>query len=268
MLEATRLASQKSLGPLLDRWGTINSDFYPALDLGAEQTRYLGRVAEGFSRLSSERLDLPGIIEERRSLPSDEIVSPVPGIPRTQALVTSALLRDARRFISMDTVVKDEALAGAIDRIGSWRAMLAAGQPPTNWRLWLQKMSEAEASLAGGTSGVADQSFYTEATRYLERFRAPPGVRDAVDFRRALAGWDFRAASETGERLSQAARTETSWVPPDEVMDGLVMARIKSGDPAGADRALRALAPLSRQAPESLRLLLLAAYVLQATNHP
>jgi len=268
MLEATRLANQQALGPLLDRWGTINSDFYPALDLGAEQTRYLGLTANGFNRLSSDRLDLAGLIEDRRSLPTEETVSPVPAIPRTEALATAALLRDPRRFTAMDTVVTDEALAGAIDLVSQWRGTLASGQPPTNWRIWLEAMGDVEARVAGGTSGVADQAFYADARRYLDRFKAPAGVRDAVEFRRALAAWDFSAAAEAGERLSQAALQKTSWIPPDEVMDGLVMARIKSGDPAGADRALRALAPLSRQAPESLRLLLLTSYVLQATSHP
>ena len=268
MLEATRLANQQSLGPLLDRWGTINSDYYPVLDLGAEQSRFLGRAAEGFSRLSGDRFDLPGIMEDRRSLPTDETVSPVPAIPRTQALVTAALLRDPSRFTSMDTVVKDEALAAAVDRAEHWRALLAADQPPTNWRLWLETMSQVEASLAGGTAGVADEKFYATAKRYAERHRAPTGVRDVLDFRRALAAWDFPAAAEAGERLSQAALQETSWIPPDEVRDGLVMARIKAGDPAGAERALRSLTPLSRRPMDSLRSLLLTAYLLQATNHP
>jgi hypothetical protein len=268
MLEATRLADRRTLGPLLDRWGTINSDFFPVLDLGAERTRFLGRTADGFYRLSSDRLDLAAIVENRRSLPTDERVSPVPAIPRTQALALGAVLRDARAYATVDTAVKDEALAAAVERIQHWKLMLAGGLAPTNWRLWLEAMSQTEADLAGGTAGVADESFFAGAMRYAKRFRAPAGVQDALAFRRALAAWDFPEAARAGERLGQAALQGTSWIPPDELRDGLVLARVRAGDPSGAERTLRDLLPLSRRPPGSLRSLLLTALVLEATQHP
>ena len=47
-LDAMRLLDRAALTPLLDAWKEYNSDFFPTLDVGAEQARYMGTSARGF----------------------------------------------------------------------------------------------------------------------------------------------------------------------------------------------------------------------------
>jgi len=82
-----------------------------------------------------------------------------------------------------------------------------------------------------------------------------------MDFRQGTSGWDWALAVQAGQPLVDAAVAGASWLPPDELREGLVVAQLQAGDPSGARRTFEALAPLSRRPPGDFRVALLASYV-------
>jgi hypothetical protein len=260
-MEATRLGSRASLGPLVEAAPQVNSDFFPHLDNGAERTRYLAARAIGLWGLSNERFDLTAPFEGRRIGPVSFTSAPAPDVPRMYSLALGAALRDPRSYVTTDTIPDDDRKVTALARERAWLATLAASQPPGNWRVWVQWMSDIDRDRYGGTTGYADPEFYSQISRYLERHKAPPEVRAVVDFRHGVSGWDFAQAVKAAEPLEAAALAHKSWLPPDELRDGLVVARLMTGDVTGARRAFESLAPYSRRPDGDFRTALLAAYV-------
>jgi spermidine synthase len=263
-MEATRLGNRTSLGPLVAQFPTPNSDFFPHLDLGAERTRYLARQASGLFGLSHERFDITGPLTGRRIGPAAFSVAPAPDIPRIYDLALGAALRAPATAGRRDSLGEDERLGVARDRQHSWRAELGAPEGPADWRVWLQRMADVERDRFGGTRGYVDEAFYADINRYLERWKAPDGVRAAVEFRRGTLGWDFARAARAAEPLVASALQGRHWLPPDELRDGAVSAHLALGDPNGAARIFESLAPSSRRPDGDFRSALLAAYVQAA----
>jgi hypothetical protein len=121
-----------------------------------------------------------------------------------------------------------------------------------------------EHDLHGGTAGVVDTAFYDAVQAFAARHGAPQGVRDALAFARALAGWDFAAAAHAADALLPAAAAGDSWLNVDELRDGAVVAKLRTGDVAGARRYFTALAKRSDRSPGNLRTRLLWAYIRAA----
>src|SRR5262249_19052574 len=69
-LESTRLITREALAPLIEDATGANSDFYPLLDLGTEQTRYEKRFASGWAGLADDRFDLSALLTSRRYGPT------------------------------------------------------------------------------------------------------------------------------------------------------------------------------------------------------
>jgi len=260
-MEATRLGSRASLGPLVQAAPQVNSDFFPHLDNGAERTRYLATRAIGLWGLSNERQDLTAPFEARRIGPVSFTMAPAPDVPRMYSLALGAALKDPASYVTTDTIPDDDRKVTALARERAWLATLAASEPPGNWRVWVQWMSDIERDRYGGTTGYADPEFYGQIYRYLDRHKAPSDVRAVIDFRHGVSGWDFAQAVKAAGPLEAAALDRKSWLPPDELRDGLVIARLMTGDVVGARRAFESLAPLSRRPPGDFRTALLAAYV-------
>ena len=96
-LEATRVIGRRELAPLLDYYGTPNSDYRPVLDLGAERARFKRVTASGLGTLRIERFDaLAAIFGERKAFDSAQVTT-VPEIWPMRALAVGAILRDSRR---------------------------------------------------------------------------------------------------------------------------------------------------------------------------
>jgi hypothetical protein len=125
-------------------------------------------------------------------------------------------------------------------------------------------MADIDRDRYGGTVGYADSTFYADIIRFLDRAKAPPSVRAVVAFRRGISGWDFPSAVRAAEPLIADALDRKSWMPPDELREGTVVARLMGRDIEGARRAFEALAPLSRRPPGDFRAALLAAYIQTA----
>ncbi len=263
-MNATWLGNRRTLGPLAGRFPRPNSDFYPHLDNGAERTRYMGQQASGFFGLSYERFDVTAPFIGRRIGPASFTLAPAPDLPRLYDLALGAALRDPVMSQPGDTIPDDDRRSSALYRDRAWRTELKAGAAPGDWRVWTQRMADIEHDRYGGTSGYADETFYADIRRYLDQTGAPAQVRAVVDFRHAVSGWDFPAAVRAAEPLIAAALDRKSWLPPDELRDGTVVARLMTRDIEGARRVFEALAPLSRRPNGDFRTALLSSYIQTA----
>ena len=81
-LDNLRLAGRAELAALLDDYAQPNSDFYPVLDLGAEQRRYRKDFAVGFYALSADWFNLLASVTGRRAEPASD---PIPALPENPA---------------------------------------------------------------------------------------------------------------------------------------------------------------------------------------
>jgi hypothetical protein len=262
VLDALRLAGRAELAPLLDTFEQPNSDFYPVLDLLAERRRYRRDHAGGFPALSAEWFNLLAARTGSRLGPAEQAVVPLPENPRVVARATGALLRSRLNLAPGDTTMARPSTQ-AMFQWKQWKLMEASNHPPSNWELWLQQASAIDRMRNGGTAGTTDHEFYEELTRFMERHKAPPAVRDVVAFRKAVAAWNFAEAATLADRLVPLARNGR-WIPGDELRDGLVIGLLHLRDVKGARQALDNLAGLSRRPASDLRSQLLGAYVQAA----
>ena len=262
-LDATRLIDRRELAPLLDYYGTPNSDYRPVLDLGAERARFKRITASGFGTLRIERFDaLAAVFGERKQFDSSEVTT-VPEIWPMRALAVGAMLRDpAARPPADSNGGKD--VRDAMQYRWWLEATIAKGVAPPDWKRWTSTALTVERDIHGGTAGVADEAFYSELTSFMARVHAPAQARQTIDFRHALARWDFESASALADSLTPAALAFDSWILPDEVREGGVVARLKLGDPVGARQLWVELAPATTRSSDALRSLLLNAYLIDA----
>jgi spermidine synthase len=262
-LEASRLGGRALFQPLLDSLVQPNSDFYPALDLGAEKARFLGGAATGLQALGRDRFSLASLLQQRLTpLPRDARL-PVATIPRVLANSVTAQVRAYRANVKFD---RSEA-ADASDAILQWRLWQGAlddTRPPFAWLPWLREFEEAERILSGGAQGAADEEFYRAVNQYLDRVDAPPPVRQVVSFYHGLAAWDFPQAAYAAQRLLPEFQRGHDWITSDDLRDGAVVARLKIGDLAGARRVYEVLAPRSLRPQQSFQTRLLEAHLRQA----
>jgi hypothetical protein len=120
------------------------------------------------------------------------------------------------------------------------------------------------SDLHGGTAGVVDDRFYREIFAYLGAQHAPALSRQAFAFQRALWSWDFAAASALADTLAPDAAAGGSWYPVDDLRDGATIAKLALGDVDGARRVWVQLQPRTKRRPDSVRSLLIGAYVIAA----
>jgi hypothetical protein len=261
-LEALHLAGRRELGPLLGSIPLPNSDYFPTLDLGAERRRFRRDVATGFPALSLEWFGLLSAMRDHRVAPSARTVAAVPENPRARARAIGALLRSRA---AVEPVADTAVPPGGAQAVFQWRQWSeGVGHRPTDWVLWADQVHQMERLRNDGTAGVADTPFYGEVRRTLEQFQAPRAVRDLVAFRESLATWNFGAAAEAADRLLPVAMADHRWITADELRDGAVFAKLRSGDVQGARAVLDRLARFSVRGPGDLRNQLLAAYVRSA----
>jgi predicted membrane-bound spermidine synthase len=263
MLEAGRLIDRQSLAPLLDEGGDANSDYYPVLDIGADRARYLRQRAAGLADLAEARFDFVAALQARPMGFGTDTVAVVPDVPRQRAQAIAAAVRMPT---DPPATPRSDALSQARYLVDRWNAQIERDRPPSDWRAWLTEFEAVERVVHGAARGSADQGFYDRVGAFLARTGAPDAVRNAVDFRRGLAGWDFRLVRTVGARLATAATRPEVLVAPRELLEGVVTASLLTGDAAAADSLFRLLLPRVQFPPGDLRVLLLAAYV-EAARH-
>jgi predicted membrane-bound spermidine synthase len=261
-VQALHLAGRRELAPLLNQGSVMaNSDFFPVLDLGAERRRFRHDFAVGFPALSADWFNLLASMRHRPVAPATDPLASLPENPRVRARATGALLRTAAAEGRTDTIASP-ADAQAVFLWQQWR--LGRDRAPSDWEMWTDQVSQIAANRDRGSAGMADDAFYADVQRTMDRFGAPAAARDVVRFRRDMAAWRFSDAAAAADRLLPVAMQEHRWITADELRDGAVFAKLNSGDVRGARQVLDTLARFSVRRPNDLRSRLLAAYVTSA----
>jgi spermidine synthase len=263
VLEATRLGGASLYRPLLLTYGDPNSDFHPVLELGAEKTRFLGKSATGFSAMGSRRFDIAAAMAERARGFGTDSMSAVPTIARVDGLARGAWLRILHETSTPADPIADYDVAKSAFRRQTFDQVLAGGVAPTSWRAWYTQFSEVEADLHHGTAGVADQRFFEAALSYARRHGAPEALIAAVRFQQGIAIWDWGAVIEAVPVLETETRARRPWVSIEVLRDGAMVALLKRGDLAEAQRRLESLTGLGDGAglPFRFKTLLWKAYL-------
>jgi spermidine synthase len=264
-MEAARVTDRAALAPLLDRWAGTNSDFYPALDLGAERTRYMQTSATGFVGLATDRFDFLAAAQHKRRGFGSAVHTPF-GIPRMRSLALGAWLRssDSRAAGTAQALQAGDpdARAGALERRNVWE--LSAGERPASWDTWLASALAVEYDIHAGTAGVADSAFYRDLAKRAETFGAPVEIKAAIAFLHGLAAWDFGEANKASRVLVPEALAGKNWIPVELLHDGAAWSALLTGDTRGARFVHENLGPRVRRPDGDLRMELLEAYILDA----
>jgi predicted membrane-bound spermidine synthase len=263
VVERLHLANRESLAPLLDRHIAPNSDFYPVLDLGTERTRYLRERADGFAKLHSQRFDIVSAMTGRTVPFGTNQRVAVDRIPRLRNAAYGRRLV-AERGGGRDSMPHSAALDSMRFRQNSLASFYASKKAPSDWRSFTWMALQAERDLHDGTAGVADETFYRPLFEYLRVAKAPSQAIAAVQFAHALSVWDFTAASEAGDTLMKGVETRMLWVPVEFLRDGLVIAKLRRGDPLGARKVYHTLTDYYPVGIPALRSLLVESYLRAA----
>lgn len=258
--EATRIADRATLAPLLDGWRSVNSDYYPIVDVGAERARFLRERATGFLGTASDRFDVVSLLAGTRR--------PLPGTQHAPAemprLVRGAFAERVRAALA--GAPQEPVTGPGLGQVptSAWEAqgfeaILAGKAPPLDWRQWATTLSFVDGSRHAASLGTVDEPFYARVRAFLDRAKAPAEARAATDFLYGLGRLDWplvAAATTTLEREQDAGR---SWVDPGTLRHGGVVARLRTGDLDGAERLLTRLSPPAVQ--QDVRTLLLKAHL-------
>jgi hypothetical protein len=255
-LTALHLADSRVLSPLIASV-RANSDFAPALDLGAEKARYLQTAATGLEELNGSSFDIVAALSGRTT-PLAEDAEVLANVPRLLLRARSARLR----LHPGDSSDADTAYAAVRKRRQSFDALISTRTPPPDWHRWVTLLFPVDRDVHGGSPGSLDATFYRPINDFLDRVGAPPGVRQSVQFLKAADGWDFEAVRRVGDELIRKAKDGEVWIPVDYLRDATVTAHLESGDVPGARAAFGALLPLvGRDAASDLRTRLLRAHI-------
>src|SRR5689334_585794 len=260
-LDALHLAGSNTLAPLVSHV-RANSDFAPVLDLNGEKARYLLTDASGFENLNSSPFDISAALAGRgMPLASDDTA--LASVPRLQMRARSARLR----LFPRDTSTNDADYA-AIEQVRNlFDSQTSADVPPPHWHRWVSLLYEVNRDVHGGSPGSVDTTFFRRIDSFIDRANAPAGVRQSVDFVRAVDAWDFPMVQAAGDQLIKKMRKGDWWVPPGYLRDATVVAHLKNGDPMGAKAAFEAMQPLvGRDAVGDLRSRLLRAHIIRALS--
>jgi predicted membrane-bound spermidine synthase len=261
MLEAARVTHRGELSPLIAQEAEVNSDFFPTLEMGSERARFLGSMATGFLDLHQARHSVSAPFFDRRFEPAGDRIPPVAAIPGMRQLALAEQLAHPEGEAG-DEQWNDTAVEALRFRHGMWNATVASGIPPASWREWITEMAGVEESVHGRLRGRAVESFYDDLAAYLDTTDAPAAVRDVVDFRRGMASWDFPLVVEAGSRMMPRVLAGAGLIRGGELLQGLVVAQLRLGDPVGARRTYEQLTDLARpEQLQELRYRLLAAYI-------
>ena len=257
MLDALCIVQASTLAPLV-RGGGANSDFYPILDLGAERTRYFEEGAAGFAGLSGDRFGIATLLEQRRAPVSVTPYIVIGDVPRLEAMELAARVNGGA-FAGASG-----AQLGAAENVRSVERLLSSDAAPIDWHVWVDAIRQAEETRAGGSAGIADSAYFGRVSRFLARHSPPAEARASVAFLHGLAAWDYAEASRAAEPLLTAASHGDYWLAPDLLREGTVVARLRTGDIAGARSAYVLLDGSSSRSPNDVRPQLLAALIRAA----
>ena len=262
-LDAAYVGGRAMFDPMFADRAGANSDFYPRLDLGSEKARFIHANADGIANLNFDDFDYVSALQRRRIPFDTETIAPVPSIPRQRALTEGAVLRKRRVATAEDTASGTD-IGTMLARRARFEDAMASGRAPADWHAWMTDALQVSRDLHGGTAGVVDEHFYTEVSKYLAAQHAPAVTRQVFTFQRALWSYDFVAASALADTLGPDVAAGSTWYPADDLRDGGAIAKLALGDVDGARKYWVLLQPRTKRRPDSVRSLLIGAYIIAA----
>jgi hypothetical protein len=260
-MEALRLGGRDALHPLLLNRGAPNSDYFPVLDLGAEQMRFMRESADGYTGLSDGRFDVVAALSGRRAAFGTIGVSPTPEVPRSEALALGARLR-AMRTLSPTIVAqlpRDDDLRNALYRADELERVMSGGRAPADWHAWMSAVVRVDADVHSGTAGVVDTALFDRMRQFTTRAGAPVEARAALDFLDGIGSWNWPEAAVASKML-MSSLDSVSWIPDPLLRNGAAVSFIMLRDTAGAANVLRKFA--RRTDKDQFRERLLASFLI------
>jgi spermidine synthase len=257
-LEATRLITRDALAPLIGDAGGANSDFYPILDLGTEQTRYEKRFASGWAGLADDRFDLGAMLTSRRYGPTEEPLAPL-DIDRIRNRGVSAALRLGRGPAVSGS--DRSRYLGAAAREQTLKDRMAAGHKPVDWPEFMVLVRNVDDDIHQGTMGWADEGFYQPVLQFAQAQGAPADMIAAIKFLRALSSYNWIEAANQVDPLFFAIENKLNWVSPDTFRDGAVVSLLKTGDFKKARTLFNNMGAYTDRKIDDLRVRMLGAAV-------
>ena len=261
--EALRLGGRDALHPMLRTRGAPNSDYFPALDLGAERMRFMRANANGYIALQDGRFDAIAALTGRRMDFGTRTVTPTPEIDRALALALGAQLRAVREFPETAAqVTRSDRFRDALLRREQLDRTLASARPPADWRAWMDQVVQVDADIHSGTAGVVDSAFFRELHAYAARAGAPAEARAAISFLEGIGAWDWpRTVVAAGLLI---AADSVHWIPETLLRDGAMIGHLRLGNADAARDVLREFA--RRTYADRFREQLIASHVLFADS--
>ena len=261
VLASTLVATRAELAPVLDGGAVpVNSDYAPVLDLGAERTRFLKRSAVGMTALSAERFDLAAAIGGRAVALADA-TRPALKHARVTAQALARALRAGEALPPTDADPANRALQRARLRAERLAQGIATGRPPVDWYGWFVEMLAVEQDRHLGTMGRVDSAWYAEIERYMTRTGAPADGIAAVRFLRAAVTYEWPAAAHEVPTLLVAWNGGKRWLPAGLFLQAATLARLRTGDVAGAREVLGVIWPATGWEGDDLRVRMLQGVI-------
>ncbi len=251
-LESLRVFDESLLAPLLEDHTPVNSDFFPHLDLGAEEARFRRERAHGFLGLGSRRIDLAATL---RGVPNGFArgwAEPILNLGPVSALSVGAWLREVRMGDDPDPRPPGLRHQEALELYRAFSLTLNRRQPPQDWSAFSRLAAQAEAAVHGGTSGVADSLFYRRLFHFLREQDAPLGARASGEFLYGVASWEHARTLQAGEILLDARGRGEEWLPDALLRDGMVLALLTEGEVGRAGEVLDLFKPAPGEKEEEL----------------
>ncbi len=263
VLDGTLLLTRDELAPLLDGDQSVNSDFYPILDLGAERTRYLRHSATGFLGLSTARFDAAAALSGRR-VPLASATRPAIDLPRLEAQALAARLRSAEVLAPDDTVVANRTFQKARAHENGVRMWAASGRAPSDWYTWFTDMMMVESDRHAGTMGSVDTAWYAGIERYMMAEGAPKEGISALRMLRAASRYDWSNASRELSTQLEARAAGRQWLNVETFYDIAITTCLHVGNTAQARALLARMPSATERSANDLRVRLLEAHVAAA----
>jgi hypothetical protein len=248
--EALRLGGRDVLHPLVLAHGPPNSDYFPALDLGAERMRFMRESAEGYESLTSGRFDVVAALTGRRADFGTLTVPATPEIDRPQALSLGARLRATRTMSPelLASMPRDDATRGAMYRLDALERITASSRAPADWHEFMRSVVDADRDMHGGTAGVVDSSFFARLRSFVNRTGAPVEARAGIDFLDGIGSWNWPLAA-TAARTLIASTDSVEWIPDVLLRNGATVANIILRDTTEAKHVLQTFAKRTYEDP-------------------
>jgi predicted membrane-bound spermidine synthase len=251
-LESALLATRTSLAAAVRSSNTVNSDYEPVLDLGAERTRFRKTAATGFIETADDRFDLLAALDDRRigfGTDTREALR----MSRTRQRARAARLRAGEPAPASDSLDSDRNFHEARVRVATLRDLMSVPHAPEDWFFWFRKALDVEHDLHAGSMGVVDSAFYRGVDQYMVKWKAPETARSAWRFLEAAGtyNWPGVAVEVTPQLKSRVAGH--TWLPVDLIRDAGVLALLRTGQRETAAKVFDALAAYSTRSKTDLR---------------